>query len=245
MPGRDRRFYVDFFARPQASINLVCLPWAGSGVAPYRAWAARFPADVEVFGVRLPGRETRLAEPPLDRIDDVVERLVEDFPTLPRRPTVMFGRCMGALLAFELLRALRGHTADCRALLVVDGTPPATHTTGGPAPDMEEELRLYRAAVPNPRAFALLRPGIEADIRLVSRYVYRPGAVLDLPVTLLHPAAEPVEPAVLAAWASETTGAVTGWPVPGGPLIPSAAGWPELADSLGTVLAPYRSTRRS
>jgi medium-chain acyl-[acyl-carrier-protein] hydrolase len=225
MPGRDRRFYVDFFPRPDATINLVCLPWAGSGVAPYRAWAAGFPADVEVFGVRLPGRETRLGEQPLDRVDDVIENLVRDFPTLPSRPTVMFGRCMGALLAFELLRALRGHTFDCRALLAVDGTPPSAYVAGGPAPDLEEELEIYRAAVPDERAFALLRPGIEADIRMVSGHVHRPGAALDIPVTLLHPTTEPIDPAVLAAWGNETTGDVSTWPVPGGPLTPSTAGW--------------------
>src|SRR4051812_40154650 len=60
-------------ARGTPRRRLICLPFAGGGVAPYRPWARSLPDDVELLAAALPGRETRLRERPLESIDDMVE----------------------------------------------------------------------------------------------------------------------------------------------------------------------------
>src|SRR5215471_13701528 len=99
--------FVSFVARPDACVSLICVPWAGAGASLFHGWSARQPAEIEIFAIRLAGRETRLREVPLDRAESVVAEMRAGIRGLPDRPVVIFGACFGAVLGFELARALR------------------------------------------------------------------------------------------------------------------------------------------
>ena len=58
---------------------LVCLPWAGSGAVPFRAWGPVLDGVAAVCGVRLAGRESRQTEPLAATLDEAVSA------TVPRR----------------------------------------------------------------------------------------------------------------------------------------------------------------
>src|SRR4051812_10692399 len=57
---------------PQARARLFCFPFAGGGASAFRTWVKPL-ADqhIDVVPVQLPGREARLIEPALTRIDAV------------------------------------------------------------------------------------------------------------------------------------------------------------------------------
>jgi len=83
------------------------LPFAGGGASSYRGWSNELPSDIEVVPVQLPGREDRLGEKPLQRIEDVVDGLIEALSPLMRDlPFTLFGHSMGALVALEVTRRL-------------------------------------------------------------------------------------------------------------------------------------------
>ena len=67
------------YRRPQTEprMRLFCFPYAGGGASAYRGWERELPADVEVCLVQLPGRETRLREPPFRRVEPLVEAAAE------------------------------------------------------------------------------------------------------------------------------------------------------------------------
>ena len=88
-------------------VRLFCLPWAGGGASAYRAWKRAMPEAIEVCPVQLPGREDRVSEPPFRRVEPCIAALTAAIVPRLDRPYALFGHSMGAILAFELVHALR------------------------------------------------------------------------------------------------------------------------------------------
>ncbi len=128
---------------------LFCFPWAGGGALPYKSWREPLADRASVIPVRLPGRESRIGEPPIERIEPLVEALVAEIQPYLRESFHFFGHSMGSGIAFELARALR------RAGLPL---PASLHVSGARAP----QFRLHHQPPPEPS----LRDFIEEMRRL-------------------------------------------------------------------------------
>ena len=92
---------------PNASLRMFCLPYAGGDTWIFHDWQSALPDYVEVCPIRLPGRGSRIAEPPFTALGDLVEALGTALDGALDRPFVIFGHSMGALIGFELARYLR------------------------------------------------------------------------------------------------------------------------------------------
>src|SRR5438552_2333015 len=92
---------------PRARLRLFCFPYAGGGASQFRTWAEGLPPEVELCPVQLPGREGRLRETPFTRIAPLVAALVTALRGYLDTPYAFFGHSLGALVGFELARALR------------------------------------------------------------------------------------------------------------------------------------------
>lgn len=106
-PARSGPALVRYQANPAARARLFCFPYAGGGASVFRQWAAFFPREIEVCGIQLPGRETRLNEQAHLRMEPLLEELSAALPPLLDRPFAFFGHSMGALVAFALAQRLR------------------------------------------------------------------------------------------------------------------------------------------
>lgn len=201
----------------EAHFRLYCLGRAGAGATPFRPWEELVGPGVELRAVRLPGRENRIREAPLSSAAAVVEELVEVVADEAETPFALFGHCFGALVMFELARALRHRGLPSPAALFV-GEQIAPATVGPPG-DGEltrddlllrlEELGGTDAKLLGSEEFlALMEPALHADFRLADTYAYEPGPPLDTPISVLAAAErEDVDP--LVAWRAETTRAFT------------------------------------
>ncbi|MEV4085609.1 thioesterase domain-containing protein [Nonomuraea fuscirosea] len=93
---------------PGTTRTLFCLPYAGGGAGAYtgllRALSA-LPAvpGLTVVPVQLPGRESRIAEPPAFTIAEIADEVAP----ATDEPYALYGHSMGARLAFEVVRAGR------------------------------------------------------------------------------------------------------------------------------------------
>src|SRR6202035_2395188 len=87
----------------------------------YRGWAAALPGDVEVCPVQLPGRESRLREPPFVSAERLVLALADALHPHLALPFAFFGHSMGAMLSFELARELRRRGRPLPVHLFVSG----------------------------------------------------------------------------------------------------------------------------
>src|SRR5439155_1489615 len=94
-------------ARPDARIRLFCFAYAGGTASMFRGWQERLPSHVEVCAVQLPGRESRIHEPPMTRMNQLVDSLVPVIAPLLDRPFALFGYSLGAAIAFETARGIK------------------------------------------------------------------------------------------------------------------------------------------
>ncbi|WP_158088767.1 thioesterase II family protein [Thermoactinospora rubra] len=206
--------------------NVVCLPYAGGGVAAFHDWPARLPAELNLWAVRPPGRESRLLQPPIRDLRTMVAELTPCVVPLTRRPYAVFGHSMGALLAYELVRALVGRGLPEPVWLVVSGhaaphvaVPGELHKL--PERQLIQRLREYGATpqdlLATPDLLRLFLPTIRADLAVAETYRYRPGPRLSCPVAAYRGSDDPeVTRAQCAAWAELTSGPCVVRDFPGG-----------------------------
>lgn len=190
----DRRSWLSSpKANPQAHLRLFCFPYAGGGAPIFRSWPEHLRADIEVCAVHLPGRGSRLTEPPFTRLTALVETLALVLSPHLAKPFAFFGHSMGALIGFELVRELRQNGGPCPVHLFVSGrgaphlpsTEPPIHSLRGPK--FVEALRRYNGTPQEvfeyPELMALLIPALRADFAICETYTYNNGAPIDCSIS--------------------------------------------------------------
>ena len=213
-------------ARTEVRLRLFCFPFAGAAASTFREWPNGLPADVELCAVQLPGRETRMREAPLVRMDEMVASLADGLRGLLDEPFAFFGHSMGAFIAFELARELRRSGARGPSHLVVSAAR-APHRPSSrrplyalPEAQFVDELGGMNGTAPevfaHPELRQLVLRILRADCALCETWVYRPEAPLDCDITVLGGLQDrEVDRDQLEAWRELTTGACTLRMVPG------------------------------
>jgi medium-chain acyl-[acyl-carrier-protein] hydrolase len=172
---------------------------------------------VEVCPVQLPGRDSRIAEPPFADLSELVRATGTALHRYFDKPFAFFGHSMGALLAFELTRQLRAEYDLSPEHLFVSGrAAPQLERTGRPVYDLPEdellqELRELNGTPPevlaHPELMKLMLPMLRADFALYDTYAYADGPPLTCPVTALGGLRDAAVPrASLQAWHEQTRG---------------------------------------
>lgn len=200
---------------PRAPLaRLVCVPYAGGGVATFRGWPERL-SSMEVGVVQLPGRAGRLHEPLVTCLAEAAAAIASAIHRLPPRPTVLFGHSLGALIAFETARQMEASGTPPLGLFVSGRRGPALPNRFPPIADLPtgeflDEVRRRYGALPDavladPELIRLLVPGLRADLAMLESYRYEPGAPLDCPIVACSGVADPhATHAELEAWRAET-----------------------------------------
>lgn len=179
---------------PQARLRLICFPYAGGGGSVFRTWVDGLPITVEVCAIHLPGRGSRITEPPFTELLPLVQALSRDLlPYLTDKPCAFFGHSMGALIGFELIRELRRQRARTPLHLFVSGRgAPHIPNPDPPIHDLPEtefvaELRRFngtpKEVLEHPELMQLLIPALRADFAVCETYSYTVDAPLDCPIS--------------------------------------------------------------
>jgi surfactin synthase thioesterase subunit len=220
-PGRARS-WLRRAHRSDGGVRLLCLPYAGAGASAFHSWAEHAGAGLELWLGLLPGREGRIAEPPATCVEELAEGLAGALAELDERPLAIFGHSFGALVGYELVRALRRRGGPTPRHLFVSGmVAPQLLVPGPPLTDGEilDELRAMGATpepvLSHPELMELVMPALRADFHAVQRYAWRAEPPIALPITSLGGLDDPsVSEAALAAWQVQTRGPFTSrrWP---------------------------------
>lgn len=185
-----------FHPAPGDGTRLVVLPHAGGSASFYfplsRALAPRF----DVPAVQYPGCQVRLAEPCIDDIGELADRIAAVLQPWTCEPPAFFGHSMGALVAFEVARRL-------------DVEPIQLFVSGRRAPSWYRDERVHQRngeglvaelrklsgtaswVLGDEELLRVVLPAVRSDYRAVETYGCAPGAKVGCPITVLVGDADP------------------------------------------------------
>jgi surfactin synthase thioesterase subunit len=224
-----------FRRNPQARLRLFCFPSAGSGVSLLHSWFKDMPLDYEVCAIQPPGREDRHLEPPFRRMAPLVAMAADALAPVLELPYALFGHSLGALTAFEVARELRrrGLPAPVRLFVSSRIAPQLAPRFGSihhlPESEFIKELAVRYGPIPSlilsdPELMALFFPVLRSDIEVLETYTYRAEEPLDMPISVLSGASDPmVDEAGMHAWAEQTSSTTTVRILAGDHFFPKAA----------------------
>lgn len=208
--------------RGEPAHTLVLFHHAGGSSRGFAPLLPHLPRNWSVRGVDLPGRLLDRDTERCRSADEAVDYLCATLGPALSGPFSVFGHSLGALLAFEVARAMesRGRgpcwlgVSGSRAPQRIGGRRPGTPRPPGPARDLLRQahgLGGLPGGYGDRRALArLVARTLRADLRLVEDYAYAPGAPLRTPLSVFGGQDDPLVPlAALGEWS-----ALAGGPVP-------------------------------
>lgn len=247
---RAHGWLLDTPYRHPSALRLFCLPYAGGSAYAYARWPALLPGRIDVRPIELPGRGSRHHEPAFSLLEPLTAALAQALAEETDRPYALFGHSMGALLAFELARALRGAGHPQPRLLLASAAPAPqlrhakTAVHDGSDDQLIATLRtlggIPEEVYADPDLLQQLLPAIRADFSVVETYRYREEPPLDCPIVGIAGAEDPLTPpAELDAWREQTTGEFVRHVLPGGHFFLRDS-LPRLLDLIQAALADDR-----
>ncbi|MFE2540550.1 thioesterase II family protein [Actinacidiphila glaucinigra] len=203
-------------AKPRA--RLICFPHAGGAASFFQAWADLLPDDMDLAGVRYPGREDRFLDPPPVSMSDLADPVARACLTSGDVPLLFFGHSMGASVAYEVALRMQYRGGSQVTDLFVSGSAAPGRGSGSRDPltmtdaEIREDVAELGGADANALAdqelWELLIPSIRADYRLIGRYraAFSARAPLDVPMVAYYGRGDAdVDAASVAAWAEATS----------------------------------------
>ncbi|XP_068189354.1 S-acyl fatty acid synthase thioesterase, medium chain [Antennarius striatus] len=172
-----------FQKKPDAVSRLICFPWAGGGSMHYARWGNVLNSDIEVFAVKLPGRESRAKEPFYENMQQIVDEVVSVLlPVLKEKQFALFGHSFGAFTSFAVADALkRLHNLEPVHIFLSGASAPysdmrinAPKRSDLSDDDFVKWLSLIGGTPPellsNPEVLKLFLPALKADLHVVENY---------------------------------------------------------------------------
>jgi medium-chain acyl-[acyl-carrier-protein] hydrolase len=165
---------------------------AGAGAAQFVAWRSHFAPDVWLRAVRLPGREARVGEPAHESVAAMVAELCSALVGSASLCTYLYGHCLGALVMFELARALSDRGCLVRGIVVSaqgapDGLRSESPSAGLSSPAFWDMVRqqggLPDEILASPEMRELVEPALRADWLATDGYVFGAKPKLNVPIT--------------------------------------------------------------
>jgi surfactin synthase thioesterase subunit len=196
--GWVRQFHRPAVARPPL---LVC-PHAGTGASAYRAFSQVLAERFDVVVFQYPGRQDRVREPAAATLTELATGALDDFLRSDHhrgQPLTVFGHSMGAMVAFELVRAAEAAAVPVRLLGVSAAHAPGRVAELPPHPSEDQQILEHLAALQGTGAevlasSAVMRmalPVVKADYRAFDAYHCPAQATVRAPIAVLGGAEDP------------------------------------------------------
>ncbi|XP_021097690.1 S-acyl fatty acid synthase thioesterase, medium chain [Heterocephalus glaber] len=182
---RNEKVFNCLYAKPKAIFRLICFPWAGAGSLYFAKWGQKIYDSLEVYSVRLAGRESRTEEPFANDIDEIVDEIVYALlPVVQDKPFAFFGHSLGSYIAFmTALHLKEKYKLEPLHFFASSATPPYSKAKI-PIPSLhelsEEQVKRYlidlggipKSLTDNQELLKQTIPMILADINILSKYSF-------------------------------------------------------------------------
>ena len=192
-------------------------PHSGAGASAYNQWPEYFEqSGIDLISVQLPGRENRFGDKAISHLPLLIDNLLSAITPLTDKPFIFFGHSLGALIAFELCRALRRKGLPLPSQLFAS----AFHPPKLPNPNKELHQLSQRSFIDGIREYGntpdkvlsnemlmdILLPMLRADFSLHETYQYREELPLSCPITIFKGSNDTfAKPEDMHHWHQETS----------------------------------------
>nr|XP_023648796.1 S-acyl fatty acid synthase thioesterase, medium chain [Paramormyrops kingsleyae]XP_023648797.1 S-acyl fatty acid synthase thioesterase, medium chain [Paramormyrops kingsleyae]XP_023648798.1 S-acyl fatty acid synthase thioesterase, medium chain [Paramormyrops kingsleyae]XP_023648799.1 S-acyl fatty acid synthase thioesterase, medium chain [Paramormyrops kingsleyae]XP_023648800.1 S-acyl fatty acid synthase thioesterase, medium chain [Paramormyrops kingsleyae]XP_023648801.1 S-acyl fatty acid sy len=208
-----------FNRQPGAAVRLLCFPWAGGGSIHYARWGNLLHSSIEVYSIKLPGREARVKEHFFGSMQEVVDEVVSALlPALQEKPFALFGHSFGAMTCCAVAEHLkRVHNIEPVHMFLSGVSAPYSETRlQAPKKSRlsdEDFLHWMKVAggtpseiLADPEIVKLFLPVLKADLHIVENFkISRPDhPFLSCPVSCFDGTED--SPHDLEAWRDITSG---------------------------------------
>ena len=198
-------------------LRLICFPYAGAGIPAFRAWPAGLPEGIELRVAQLPGRGIRFREDRFEQMPPLVEILTEALLPLLDRPFAFFGHSLGAIIAFEVARKLRGRGLTPQHLFASGHIAPQLPNPEPRICELPDEAFLReiqslngmpQAVLESKELLEIVLPAVRSDFTLLENYQYQPGEPLGCAITACGGLKDPrVSRSGMEGWGAQTKAA--------------------------------------
>lgn len=205
---------------PKAVLRLFCFPYSGAAASIFYSWSNMLPDSIEVCPVQYPGHGTRIGEPLVLDLEELVENAVDALLPFLDKPFAFFGHSMGALIAFEFTRKLRNQGQEKPVYLFVSGH------NAPQLPDEQEQLHKLpenefiervrklngtpEDVLQNDELRELVIPILRADFQVSETYKYTIEPPLECPICACGGLEDPyTNREGLEAWKEQTSSHAT------------------------------------
>jgi medium-chain acyl-[acyl-carrier-protein] hydrolase len=188
-------WFITFKPKHTAAIRLFCFHYGGGGASIFRQWANDIIEFAEVVSIQLPGREERYNEPLLSDLHVIIDKLCINFTNYTNKPFIFFGHSLGALIAFELARALRKKGMFQPKKLIVSGTKAPQICSNEPflhklsdekfLKELEKYNGIPHSIITDKELISMFLPAIRADFCISETYQYKIEPPLTYPIVAL------------------------------------------------------------
>lgn len=239
------------FHKPSAADNptLLIFPHAGSGASTYRAFSKKLSETFDVVVFQYPGRQDRAREEAAETLPELANGALAEFSTSTFNrggPITVFGHSMGAIVAFEFVRAAEAAGLDVRLLTVSAAVAPdcveaqPNHPSSDDAIlDHLETLNGTGAAVLGSREIMKMAlPVIKKDYRAFDSYSCAAGVKVNARIHTVGGDDDPfITIADLRGWSRHSDSGVDVTVFDGGHFFLN-----DNIDEIAELLTPVRST---
>lgn len=202
----------------QGQSRIFAFPYSGAGASLFNQWSKHCfnNSTTDLIGVQLPGRGSHLKTKPFSDLPLLIEQLVIAIKPLLDKPFIFFGHSLGALIAFELCRALRREDLPLPKHLFISAfRSPELPNPNRPLHQLSkagivDELRNYagtpKEILADHKIMMLFLPLLRADFSLHETYQYQTDTPLSCPISILSGTDDHVaKPASMKNWQQQTS----------------------------------------
>jgi len=198
--------------KPHAKGRLFVFPYAGGSPNAFRDWAQVLPKEIELWVLRLPGRDSRLQEAPVRDWLTLVDNLYSVMRDCVDLPFVFFGHSFGGRVAFELTKRLQQEQSVMPKGLIISGCRAPNMSPRPPFSELPEEGFIKKLAemggttldvLNNKELMKIMEPALRADIKLSE--LWKSGGKVEVPIVALSGISDSIDPpSTMLDWKNNT-----------------------------------------
>jgi surfactin synthase thioesterase subunit len=193
-----------------ASIDLICFPYAGSGASIFYSWVNYLNPKINIYGFQAPGKEDRISENLIEDLNILIHNTVQELKQIIKKPFVLFGHSMGSVLAFEIAKKLEAEKLAPKLVILSGRPPPKFGLRMNPISHLADseliaELRKLEGTdsciLENAELMELLLPIIRADFRISEAYKSSSNSKISSPLIAIGSVNDPwIDEAEFLEW---------------------------------------------